>query len=38
MKQHNRIKRLKRRQAEYEAMMKRVDAPVGHHRPGSLKK
>ncbi len=38
MKQRNRAKRLRARQAEYDDMMKKSDAPVGHHRPGSQKK
>ncbi len=38
MKQRNRVKRLKARQAQYDEMMKRTDAPQGHHRPGSLRR
>jgi len=38
MKQRNRVKRLKARQAEYNEMMDRPDAPKGYHKPGSLKK
>ena len=38
MKQHNKVKRLKGRQAEYEEAMKKPNAPIGHHKPGSLKK
>ena len=38
MKWKNRVKRLEARRKEHDKAMAERDAPIGHHRPGSMKR